>query len=123
MAAPDHRPRAPWHPFPLVELCVLAGIVLLVLGLFSSDTPRGRAMIVTGLALGSLGGLDTAAREHFAGFKPHTLVLAGVPTVVLAGVLYFLRAPWIAVLIGAAVTLAVSCRLLWQAYRRRAPLP
>lgn len=118
----EHPPRAPWHPFPLVELCVLAGIVLLVLGLISSDTPRGRAMIVTGLALGSLGGLDTAAREHFAGFKSHTLVLAGVPTVLLAGVLYFLRAPWVVVLAGALLTLAASCRLLWQAYRRRAPL-
>jgi hypothetical protein len=123
VAVRNDRPRAPWHPFPLVELCVLAGIVLLVLGLFSSDTPRGRAMIVTGLALGSLGGLDTAAREHFAGFRSHTFVLAGVPTVVLAGILYFLRAPWIAVLAGTALTLAVSGQLLWQAYRRRAPLP
>jgi hypothetical protein len=123
VAARDDRPRAPWHPFPLVELCVLAGIVLLVLGLLSSDSPRGRAMIVAGLALGSLGGLDTAAREHFAGFKSHTLVLAGVPTVVVAGVLYFLQAPWIAVVIAAAATLAVSCRLLWRAYERRTPLP
>jgi CHASE2 domain-containing sensor protein len=97
--------------------------VLLVLGLLSSDSPRGRAMIVAGLALGSLGGLDTAAREHFAGFKSHTLVLAGVPTVVVAGVLYFLQAPWIAVVIAAAATLAVSCRLLWRAYERRTPLP
>ena len=23
---PDERPRAPWHPFPLVELCALAVI-------------------------------------------------------------------------------------------------
>jgi hypothetical protein len=103
-----------------VELCVLVGIVLIVLGLVEHDSPHGRAMLLAGLALGSLGGLDTAAREHFAGFKSHTLVLAGVPTVVLAGVLYFLRAPWIAVLIGAALTLAVCARLLWRAYRRRA---
>ena len=34
-------------------------------------------MLVVGLALGSLGGLDTAAREHFAGFKPHTLGAGG----------------------------------------------
>jgi hypothetical protein len=115
------RPKAPWHPFPLVELCVLAGIVLLVLGLISHDSPHGRAMLLTGLALGSLGGLDTAAREHFAGFKSHTLVLAGVPAVVLAGVLYFVRAPWLAIVIGAAIALAVSARLLWRAYQRRAP--
>jgi hypothetical protein len=103
-----------------MELCVLVGIVLIVLGLVERDSAHGRAMLLGGLALGSLGGLDTAAREHFAGFKSHTLVLAGVPTVVLAGVLYFVRAPWPAVLIGAALTLAVCSRLLWHAYRRRA---
>jgi hypothetical protein len=116
----DERPKAPWHPFPLVELCVLVGIVLLVLGLIQHDSAHGRAMLLAGLALGSLGGLDTAAREHFAGFKSHTLVLAGVPTVALAGVLYFLRAPWVAVLLAAALMLAVCSRLLWRAYRRRA---
>jgi hypothetical protein len=116
----DDRPKAPWHPFPLVELCVLAGIVLIVLGLISRDSPHGRAMLVSGLALGSLGGLDTAAREHFAGFKSHTMVLAGVPAVAVAGVLYFLQAPWLAVLIATAITLAVSARLLWGAFQRRA---
>jgi hypothetical protein len=103
-----------------VELCVLVGIVLLVLGLISSDTPHGRAMLVAGLALGSLGGLDTAAREHFSGFRSHTLVLAGVPTVFVAGVLYFLQLPWPLVVLGAAVTLAISLRLLWRVFERRA---
>jgi hypothetical protein len=116
----DDRPKAPWHPFPLVELCVLAGIVLLVLGLIEHDSAHGRAMLLTGLALGSLGGLDTAAREHFAGFKSHTLVLAGVPAVALAGVLYFARVPWLVVVLAVALTLAACSRLLWGAYKRRA---
>ncbi len=114
------RPNAPWHPFPLVELCVLAGIVLLVVGLFSADTPHGRALLVVGLALGSLGGLDTAAREHFAGFKSHTAVLAGVPTVAVAAALYFLQAPWLVVVAAALAMFALGARLLWRAYERRA---
>jgi hypothetical protein len=117
---PSERPRAPWHPFPLIELCVLAGIVLLVLGLISNDSPHGRAMIVAGLGLGSLGGLDTAAREHFSGFRSHTMVLAGVPAVVLAAVLYFAAVPWLVLVIAAVVTFAVALRLLWRAYERRA---
>ena len=121
MPLTDERPKAPWHPIPLVELCVLVGIVLIVLGLIERDSPHGRALLLAWLALGSLGGLDTAAREHFAGFKSHTLVLAGVPTVLVAGVLFFLKAPWIAVLAAAAITLAACGRLLWHAYRRRAP--
>ena len=75
----DERPKAPWHPFPLVELAVLAGIVLLVLGLLDYGSDRGRAMLVCGMLLGSLGGLDTALREHFAGYRSHTTVLAGDP--------------------------------------------
>ena len=66
-AAPDERPRAPWHPFPLVELCVFIGLVLLVWGLFTADEASGRVLLVTGMALGSLGGLDTALREYFSG--------------------------------------------------------
>jgi hypothetical protein len=112
------RPKAPWHPFPLVELCVLAGIVLLVLGLINFDSRQGKTMLVVGLALGSLGGLDTAAREHFAGFKSHTSVLAGVPTVAVAAVLYFTQLPWPVVLVGAAVTFAAAFRLLWRAFDR-----
>jgi hypothetical protein len=113
------RPKAPWHPFPLVELCVLAGIVLLVLGLINFDTDRGRAMLVGGMLLGSLGGLDTALREHFSGFRSHTTILAGLAAVGTAAALYFARAPWVAVVAGAVVAFAVAFWLLLGAYRRR----
>ena len=121
----DEPPKAPWHPFPLVELCVLAGIVLLVLGLFEQRHRRAAARCSSpGWRSARWAGSTPPLREHFAGFKPHTLVLAGVPTVVLAGVLYFLRAPWIAVLDRVPRSRSrSSCRLLWQAYRRHAPLP
>jgi hypothetical protein len=115
----DERPRAPWHPFPLVELSVLVGIVLIVLGLFVAEGDRGRILLVLGLALGSLGGLDTALREHFSGFRSHSMLIAGVPAVLAAGVLFFAGAPQIAVLLG---TLAVfSLVLTWarSAFRNR----
>jgi len=99
---------------------VLAGIVLLVLGVIEHDTRHGRGMLVAGLLLGSLGGLDTAAREHFAGFRSHTTVLAGAPAVVVAAVLYFVRAPWPAVVVGAGAAFAIACRQLWRAFERRA---
>ena len=74
----DERPKAPWHPFPLVELCVLVGIVLIVLGLIVGfDSDRGQLALVCGVLLASLGGLDTAVREHFNGYKSHSSVLAG----------------------------------------------
>jgi hypothetical protein len=119
VTAPDERPKAPWHPFPLVELCVLAGIVLLVLGLLSFDSDRGKAMLVSGMLLGSLGGLDTALREHFSGYRSHAMVLAGLPAVGLAAILYFAGAPWPAVTIVPVVAFAAALPLLLSAYRRR----
>jgi len=95
---------------------VLAGIVLIVIGLIKFDSRQGKTMLVVGLALGSLGGLDTAAREHFAGYKSHATVLAGVPAVAVAAALYFAQLPWPVVFIGAAATFAAAVSLLWQRY-------
>jgi len=114
----DERPRAPWHPIPLVELCVLIGLVLLIWGLIRFDDDGGRVMVVTGMALASLGGLDTALREHFAGFRSHALMLAAVPAVLVAGVLFFARAPWIAIPLGAAAVFGLVFAVLRRAFRR-----
>jgi hypothetical protein len=115
----EDRPKAPWHPVPLAELCVLVGIVLMVVGVVVGvGEGHGRLLLVFGMALGSLGGLDTAAREHFAGWASHTTVLAGVPAVALAAVLYFASAPWIAILAGTVVLFAAAVVALDRAWRR-----
>ena len=115
----DERPRAPWHPFPLVELCVLIGLVLLILGLIFWDDDGGRVMLVCGMALASLGGLDTALREHFSGHRSHALLLGAIPAVLLAGVLFFAGAPWIAIPLTAVAVLAGAYTALRRAFRTR----
>jgi hypothetical protein len=114
---PGERPKAPWHPFPLVELCVLAGLVLLVLGALDIGSDRGKILLLTGMALGSLGGLETALREHVSGYRSHTTLLASLPAVLVAGVLFFARVPWIAVMAGAAITFAVAFSLWRRTFR------
>ena len=106
----EERPKPPWHPVPLVELCVLVGLVLLVLGALNLRSDRGKVMLVIGMALGSLGGLDTALREHLAGYRSHTTVIASLPAVTAAALLFFARAPWIVLILGAVAVFAV---LFW----------
>ena len=113
------RPKAPWHPVPLVEGCVLIGVVLIIVGIVTFDDPSGRVFIACGLALGSLAGLDTAVREHFAGFRSHSTLLAGVPAVLVAGVCFFARAPWIALVVGAVAVFAGTFVAARRAFRRR----
>ena len=116
----DERPKAPWHPFPLVELAVLVGIVLIVIGVIVGlDSDRGRLALLCGLVLASLGGLDTALREHFSGFRSHSSVLAGLPAVLVTGALFFARAPWVAVVVAGALVFALGFWGLRSVFRRR----
>jgi len=117
--ARGERPQAPWHPFPLVELCVLLGLVLLVWGFFTADAASGRVLLVCGMVLASLGGLETALREHFTGYRSHALLLAALPAVLTAGVLFFARAPWIAIPFAGAIVLVAAFAALRRAFRRR----
>jgi hypothetical protein len=72
----EDRPPAPWGSFPLVEIVVLIGLILLVGGFFVQGE-RGATMIIGGLVLASLAGLELTIREHLAGFRSHTTLLAG----------------------------------------------
>ena len=99
---------------------MLVGIVLLILGALNLSEDRGKLMLVLGMALGSLGGLDTALREHFAGYRSHTTIIASLPAVATAAALYFARAPWLAVIAGAALVLVGVFAFARRAFLRRA---
>lgn len=116
----DERPdklNAPWHPFPLVEISVLIGIVCIVLGLLRRDDTGGRVLLALGVSLGALGGLDTTVREHFAGYRSHTLVLAAFPAVAtavvigLAGVVLYLIVP---IMLAVFLAAFVALRRVWE---------
>jgi hypothetical protein len=115
------RPPAPWGSFPLVELVVMFAIVLLIAGFFVQGT-RGVTMIGAGLMLGMLAGLELSVREHFAGYKSHTTVLAGaVAVAVLALGFFLLPSGWTqgVNLVAGATTFAAAFYLLREAFKRR----
>jgi hypothetical protein len=117
----DEAPPPPWGSFPLIELSVLLGIVMLVIGFFFVEGERGAILIGTGLLLGSIGGLELSLREHFSGFRSHTLLLAGLPALIVLGVLFYAAdnvAPLIRAAIGLAVFVAAAV-LLSRAFAKR----
>ncbi len=120
-AALDERPPAPWGSFPLVELVVLVAIVMLVAGLVIQGG-RGPVLIGVGLVLGALAGLELSVREHFAGYRSHTLMLAGALAVAVLGGLAFLTggAVWLPLALAAAVAaFGLAAWWLTRAFRRR----
>jgi hypothetical protein len=84
----EDRPPAPWGKFPLVEIVVLIALVLLVGSFFVGPTRRA-PMLLGGLALGSLAGLELSIREHFGGFRSHSALLGGFAAAIAITITFF----------------------------------
>lgn len=109
------RPAAPWGTFPLSELAMLAGIVATGIGLAGGS--GGWPILVAGIALCGVAGLELAFREHFAGYRSHTLLLAGMPTVAVhAALAVSIGGPPVADVLTLVVDLAVFA-LFFTAFR------
>ena len=82
---------------------------------------QGAVMIGVGLALGALAGLELSIREHFAGFRSHTLLLSGtVAVAVLASLAYLVPSLWLpAALAAAGAVFALVASALTRVFRRR----
>lgn len=111
----EQPPTAPWGSFPLAELAILVGLVMLAIGFVGGNLTT----LAVGFALGSLGGLEVSVREHLAGYRSHTTLLAGSVFVLLVGILLYLvrMAPLIAVAIG-AVAFVAAFLALRRAFQR-----
>jgi len=112
-------PAAPWSPFPLTELVVLLSLALIVAGVLTDGGRRG-VLLGCGFALVSVAGLELAVREHFAGYRSHSTLLAAACAIVVVVPLFLWTAlPQVALLaIGVAVLLLVMTRLR-AAFRAR----
>src|SRR5215213_3275360 len=116
----SERPPAPWGNFPLSELVILLGIVVMVWG-FLSGRDRGDERVAAGLVLASLGGGELALREHLAGFRSHSALLAGVAAFVVVTAVALGLGPvklWLVGVVGVGV---FGAMLYWmrELFRRR----
>jgi len=100
---------------PLAELVILAGIVSLGIGLFGGSPTA----IGIGVALAGLGGLEVAVREHFAGYRSHTSLLAGAAFVLTTGLVFYAAGQILAVALAiGAVAGAITFFLARRAFQR-----
>jgi hypothetical protein len=102
--ATSERPEAPWGNFPLSELVILLGLVFILWG--AARGSGGEEMLAAGLVIASLGGGELALREHLAGYRSHSSLLAGVAAFVAVTIVALGLGPvkvWILVTLGAAV--------------------
>jgi uncharacterized integral membrane protein len=100
---------------PLAELVILAGIIALVIGIVGQNPTA----IGVGVALAGLGGMEVAIREHFAGYRSHTTLLAGAVFVFTVGGLVYLAHQILALCLGiGAVAFAIVFFLARRAFQR-----
>jgi hypothetical protein len=116
----DERPPAPWGNFPLVEIVVFLGIVLMVWGLVTWKH-GGTLRFGVGIGLASLGGLELSLREHLAGFRSHTTLLSGVVAFVTVTVIVLAagKSPLWLLLAAALLTFGASFFGLRELFKRR----
>jgi hypothetical protein len=110
-----HAPAAAWSPFPLTELVVLFALALIIAGVLTDGGRRG-ALLACGFALVSLAGLELAIREHFAGYRSHSTLLAAACAIAVDVPLFLPQL--VLLVIGAGVLVLVLMRLR-QAFRAR----
>lgn len=115
----DDAPQAPWSPFPLVELTILAGIVLIVLGFTGVGGDRV-AFVACGFALVTVASLELSLREHFAGYRSHSTLLAAAAAILAVVPLFFFTAlPQLVLLVVGVAVFAAGFAALRAAFRRR----
>jgi hypothetical protein len=98
---------------------ILVGIVLIVWG--ASSGRDGQQRLLAGLAIASLGGGELALREHLAGYRSHSTLLAGVAAFLAVTAVGLGLGPvkiWPLLALGAAV-FAAAFYALRELFKRR----
>jgi hypothetical protein len=90
---------------------------MLVVGFFTGP-PQGAVLLGVGLVLGSLAGLELSAREHFSGYRSHSMLLGGAAGVaVSAALIVAAKIAPIAGLAAGVVVAAGAAFLLARSFR------
>jgi hypothetical protein len=114
----EDAPQPAWAPFPLTELCILLAIVLLAIGFLSTGDRRG-VLLGGGFVLVTLAAGELSVREHFAGYRSHSSLLAGICAVLTAIPVWLLPVPQELVLVAGVVAFVAALLGFRRAFMRR----
>ncbi len=107
------RPDAIWAPFPLTEIGMGVGLVLFLIGFAGAPV-----LLLAGVAVLVVVVAELCLREHFAGFRSHSILLAMLPvTTVHLGLVVLADVAWRGPL-ALGVDLAVAGTLGWWLQQR-----
>jgi len=108
------RPPNPFGGIPVAEILIVVGAVALVSGF--------AAKAIVAMAVGSVvctaGVAEFSVREHFSGYRSHTLLLAGIPAVAVLAVIVLLLGGGLSFGPLLAVVLAVFAVCFWFLRKR-----
>ncbi len=120
----EEAPKPLWHPWPITELLILTGLVVAVIGLIGGTL----AMTLGGLVILGSASTELAYREHVAGYRSHSAMLATVIAVVGTTAVAFGASriglylpPW-ALAVLALASFGALFGLLRRGFRRRTGL-
>ena len=114
----EDAPQPAWAPFPLTELVILLSIIMLGLGFLSSGDRRG-ALLGGGFVLVTLAAGELSVREHFAGYRSHSSLLAGIVAILAAIPVWLLPVPQLVVLAVGVIAFVLALLAFRRAFMRR----
>jgi len=115
----EDAPQPPWAPFPLTELCILLSIVLLGIGFLFADGERRGVLLGGGFVLVTLAAGELSVREHFAGYRSHSSLLAGICAILAALPFWLAPIPQEIVLLVGVVAFVLGLLGFRRAFMRR----
>lgn len=114
-------PKPIWAPLPITELLIFTGFVTAVVGF----VVQSAGLVLGGFAMIIISSLELALREHLAGYRSHSSLIAGVGALVVAGGssailnLTDVRLPQWPLLLVAVLVFAGAFRALRQVFKNR----